>query len=82
MPTRETIRIDSDISLPSPKGGAGVVKYPFRQLEVGQSFFVPGKTQADLSGSIGAARRAMGRKFATRRVTEDGVTGTRVWRLE
>ncbi len=70
---------------PAGKGGRDS-KYPFRELETGDSFVVP------INGDAAEARRlrvnlmtrcnkygkSMGRRFTTRLVPE----GVRVWRVE
>jgi len=77
------ITIDKDKPIPKLSGRGAPRKYPFDELAVGESFFVPGKKSTDLGGSIGGARhRLPGRKFRTRTVTENGVDGVRVWRVQ
>ena len=77
------IKIDKGIPVPPrmPRGARS--KYPFLGMEVGDSFFVPGIKPRQISPRSCSARlRAEGAKFATRSVTENGVDGTRVWRVE
>ncbi len=53
-------------------------RYPFLEMEVGDSFFVPGFSSKDMSGSLTRVRKLHpGWKFTTR--TIDG--GVRVWRI-
>lgn len=63
--------------------------YPFGELEVGQSFFVPLKSadanrhyqQASITGAISFYRKQHPeRRFVTRQCEKDGVRGVRVWR--
>lgn len=68
--------IDKNIPLPSERTS----KYPVRQLELGESFFAPNISRTNIASSLQYAA-GLGRKFATRRVTEDGVRGLRVWRI-
>ncbi|XWN29940.1 MAG: hypothetical protein ROR55_20960 [Devosia sp.] len=63
-------------------------RYPLAELDVGQSFFVAsdppemqGQHQRRMSALVVGHSRRNGGKFATRRVTEDGVPGVRVWRV-
>jgi hypothetical protein len=65
-------KIDDDVPLPRGRGS-----YPLGELEVGQSFFVPGNTNV---ASLAVNHRP--KKFTTRKKTEGGVTGIRVWRVE
>lgn len=53
--------------------------YPFREMEVGDSFFVTG---VPIAGIHGCARRHRPKRFACRTVCENGVRGVRVWRVE
>ncbi len=71
-------KIEHNIPVP-PVARAGVYKYPFRALAVGDSFFVPkavAKTET-LQSIAAYNRRALGTKYAVRSV--DG--GTRIWRI-
>ena len=57
-------------------------KYPMEDLEVGDSFFAEGRKSGDIGPVLARARKSTGRKFTSRTVTENGVIGTRVWRIE
>lgn len=73
--------------VPIPRGGSGRPrKYP-RDLDVGDSFFVPAQDAQDANGirnSIGGTfrRSASGIRITTRVLTEGGQLGVRVWRVE
>lgn len=70
-------------AVPMPKPIAGRQRvYPFDKLEPGSSFFVPGANKSNhVSPSIRWWKRAHPEQvFTVRKVTEDGVTGVRVWR--
>jgi hypothetical protein len=54
-------------------------KFPFGVMEVGDSFFVVGVTAMTLHQSM---RRHRPRRFTSRRLTEGGVRGIRIWRVE
>lgn len=73
------IKIDRNV--PIPEYGQ-YRHYPWGQLQPGDSFFVPGQTISGLGGSISRARKVFGFKLISRTVTEDGVKGVRVWRVE
>ena len=73
------IAIDKGVPLPEAQRGARF-RYPFKALEVGDSFFVPGRTRQSLKASISHASCGC-RRFATRGVVEHGVKGLRVWRI-
>ena len=51
---------------------------------VGACFFFPGKTAADIGGYVKNAKKLTSthHRYTARTVTEDGVAGVRVWRLE
>ena len=69
------IKIDKGLPVPSGSRGANS-KYPFADLEIGDSFFVNVKQQLFCSAVAGYAKRH-NKKFTTR--SENG--GTRVWRI-
>ncbi|PZF76195.1 hypothetical protein DK847_13395 [Aestuariivirga litoralis] len=62
--------------LPTPHRGRA--KYPFRDMELGDSFFAPG---ASVIGLHGCARRHRPKRFTCRTLVENGVAGVRVWRI-
>lgn len=69
-------KIDKDVPMPEVTG-----TYPFAQMEVGDSFFVPGRTPKQMQNAA-ANHRKKGKKFKAMQVTEKGVEGTRIWRIE
>lgn len=73
--------IDKGVPLPPhrPSGGMGrLPTYPWHQMEVGDSFFVPGGVLKKLATAASAtARRHPPLRFSLR--TVDG--GVRVWRI-
>lgn len=74
------IKIDKGIPLAKTSGNRGG-HYPWLQMGVGDSFFVAIK-QGRVSSAATSAAHRLGFRFATRKQVEDGVTGTRVWRIE
>lgn len=73
------IKIDKNVPVPR-KPASGI--YPWHDLQPGDSFFAAGIKQPQISGATAFIRKKTGRKFVTRTVTENGVTGVRVWRVE
>jgi len=76
-----TIKIDSDVPLPPPTGGAK--KYPFDQMQVGQSFFIrldelPKSGDKAVRTSATQAGKRLKMKFTIRQVKN----GVRLWRTE
>jgi hypothetical protein len=71
----EAVRIEKGVPLPRAHRSS---KYPWRQMEVGDSFFAAGVLRSSLRQQAYAVGRKIGRKFAVRQV--EG--GTRVWRVE
>lgn len=72
-------------------------KYPFREMEVGDMFFVPEMTENKLVQYVSAAGKELGRRFLTRLTymvlkrkqwvpadadTPGAVQGIGVWRVE
>ena len=77
-----TIKIDDDIKLPPRKRGLGrPAKYPFAQLQIGQSFFCAGEVNS-FSGLQAYHAKRTGFTFTARSATEAGVKGTRIWRVK
>lgn len=80
-----TFKIDTDIPMPV-RPAQNTASYPFKDLEIGQSFFVALKAgEMPLNAAAIRARtywqHRLGTKYASRTVTEDGVKGLRFWRL-
>ena len=75
-------KIEKGVPMPLGAGsGPGFPrKYPFAEMEVGDSFFAPGITSRNIAGCFSHASKS-GRKFCLRTLTENGVTGVRVWRI-
>ena len=72
--------VDDNVPMPT-KGAPGWKKYPFAEMEVGHSFFAPLPSTMLSNASINWGK-AHGRRFSVRKVTENGVQGARVWRVE
>jgi len=70
--------IEKGMEIPSRKGGGGrPSKYPWLDMEIGDSFFVPAETMPPC-GKIIPPGRVQPRRFSQRKVTG----GIRVWRVE
>ena len=77
MDQRSVESIEINKGLPTPRGRRS--KYPFREMDIGDSFFAPGSS---VIGIHGCARRHRPMRFTCRTVVENGVGGIRVWRIE
>ena len=74
------IHVDQNIPLPEKTYRGRDAKYPFRQLNVGESFCLPDlATVPSIRACVGYYRQRYGLNFTVRRTTEGGV---RVWRTE
>lgn len=73
--TATSFPIESGIPIPEATRNA---KYPWSSLEVGDSFFVPGKTVKTFASQVATAQKKRDCKLRARNV--DG--GVRVWRVE
>jgi len=76
--------IEQDVPTP-----AGRSKYPFQEMEVGDSFFVPLEDETLAKRRAQSVRAQAGRfgkingvKFSIRTLDEDGQVGVRCWRVE
>lgn len=72
-------KIETGIPVPPHQNA----KYPFAEMTPGSSFFIPsGDLKKISNAAVGFARYRRDRKFTCRTVTENGVAGVRVWRIE
>jgi hypothetical protein len=72
-----TFQIRQDV--PLPEGARN--RYPFGQLQVGDSFFVPDRTATSLRASAATYRKKNeGWNFTVRDAEVDGTTGALIWR--
>lgn len=69
--------IEKGIPLDQSRGNGHRAKYPWRQMEVGDSFVMDSHIQS-ASGKVGAAQKATGFKFSCRKISD---TQTRIWRV-
>lgn len=92
-PVASAFAIDTDIALPSARGGKGGSVYPFDELPVNGSFFVPATAERanpakSLASTVSSATKRYegaepARKFTVRSVDETAQgrgKGARVWR--
>ena len=73
--TELNITIDKHIPLASRS------KYPFEEMALGDSFFVPGRTISQMSAVSCAASRRTKHKYSCRSRRENATNGIRVWRV-
>lgn len=79
--------IEKGVTIPQHRHQYGKSKYPFMKMEVGDSFFVttgnstPARKQSALTSRALQVSKKFGGRFSVRKVTENGVTGYRVWRV-
>jgi hypothetical protein len=71
-----------DDNIPMPVHMRGYRKYPFYELVVGQSFFVPGRNATQLSSAARGCKKKFGREFTAESVVENNVSGARIWRTK
>lgn len=79
-----TIREYKDIPIPEVTRGSRNRSYPFETMEVGESFFVEGKTARTFGGTVRNATKKTKRNFVYQSydITENGetISGVMVWR--
>jgi hypothetical protein len=74
-----SFEIEDEHAIPAARQHSGRrEKYPWSQLDVGQSFFVEGVALRSMSSTASHAGRRNGKKFIAR----DAEGGVRVWRYE
>jgi hypothetical protein len=72
------------IPIPEPRALGYRGKYPFIEMKVGDSFFVPlisGK-EINIRNAASVYGKRLNRVFTVRRVNTDKVDGVRVWRIK
>ena len=80
--------IDKDKMIPPRTYWGNKRKYPFKEMDVGDSFFIAvekgkkARMQSILFGCCRSQRRTDGSEFTSRSVCEDGEEGIRVWRIK
>jgi len=74
------VKITDDV--PMPGSGGTYDNLPWDQLEVGQSFAIPGEKTSVLSNARKAAEMKLQRKFTTAKRVENNESVIRVWRKE
>lgn len=70
-----TVRIEKGHPIPTAR------RYPFKQMQVGDSFFIENHPNRVSAAAACYARRHAGYKFRTLKVREAGRSGTRCWRI-
>jgi len=75
-PVTGGLKIERGVPIP-PKRGAVTAYSVWSQMKVGDSFFVPGKKFPPPPHNV---RKVM--KFTSRKLTERGVAGVRIWRVK
>ena len=75
------IKIEKGIPIPIRTGHK---KYPWEDLEVGDSFFCPGKLITQMNGAMCPPTLRKQRKFTarTRTLEDDNEEGVRIWRIK
>lgn len=71
------ISIEQNVPLPVNLRNLNNLKYPWADMQIGDSFFVPGITSAPIQSAKTYAQRKFGRVFTARSVKD----GVRVWRI-
>jgi len=73
------IKIRRNVPIKPPRPSTGrPPKYPWADMRVGDSFYVPGMTPSQMSSAWRRARAKLGHKYSAR-TERDGV---RVWRIK
>lgn len=72
------MKFDTNIPIP-PRNNTK--KHFADEIKVGESYFVEASGEA-VAYTTKKVQRSTGKRFTRRKVTEDGVSGYRVWRTE
>jgi hypothetical protein len=73
-----SFEIEDGVPMPKAQLPGCPPKYPFDTMEIGQSFFAPGMKVKKVGN---AARHYKPKRFRCRSVIENGIRGTRCWRI-
>lgn len=82
------IKIERGVPIPLVDKPERESKYPFGEMEIEESFFVPNTKPSSMHACISRFKKSKGseRKFTVRSVTEKqgdkDVEGVRIWRIE
>ena len=74
------IVIEDGVPMPRRRSGRPSKRYPFEQMEVGQSFFVPAAGRKNLAIVSPYNKLLAPKRFVYRAWVQDGTSGFRVWR--
>jgi hypothetical protein len=76
-------RIEKDIPIVEPGKYRRLNKYPWKNMELNDSFLFPNNTYPALAYTLcrQASHYNQPKKFITKRVVEEGVERFRVWRV-
>lgn len=78
------IKIDKNVPIPPTQNkinGKRERIYPYKKLEVGDSFFIPyANSLSALSGGVFLYIKKENKKLCSRKVIENGIWGLRIWR--
>ena len=73
------VKIEKNIPIPEACGGAITRKYPFNEMEVGDSIFIEGRKGSYTPGNAAHNYgKNHGKKFTSRKEND----GFRIWRIE
>lgn len=76
-----SFKIDKSVPMPTDTRGRKVA-YPWADMEVGDSIFVPEDRIAATGKSAYVWGQQNGKRFSRRKRVENGVKGARFWRIE
>ena len=72
-----TITIEKNIPIPSPAGRGRAKRFPFDEMEVGDSFFASGVSRTTMSSKFAEYHKHTSKRFTAR--SQEG--GARYWRI-
>lgn len=78
-PENSEFEIESGIEIPERQKRQS--KYPFSKLEIGESFFIPGKTKVQFVSTAHTSARRVGIRVRVWDAEKDSVQGVRVGRV-
>ncbi|WP_137390864.1 hypothetical protein [Rhodoligotrophos defluvii] len=77
-----TIKYPVESGVPIPPVRKKESQYPWAELKVGDSFFIPGINANQASSAATRRRHRFGGRYRCRTMVVGGQKGVRVWRIE
>lgn len=79
---RDKMKIDKDIEIPQRKKYVHATKYPWKEMNIGDSFFVGDVALSNMLTQVSRAKKLYNKNYIVRKWTEGKAFGVRIWRVK